>query len=85
MTYRMPAVHEDEGRRYVAHRLRVAGGNPHVFEPSAVEAVLAEAGGSLRTIDDLCSQALYAAFIAKATAVTKAHVETVVGERVLSA
>ncbi len=84
MTYRMPAVDEEEGRRYVAHRVRVAGGNPDVFEPAAVEAVLAEAGGSLRRVDDLCSQALYAAFIAKATAITKGHVETVVGERVLS-
>lgn len=85
MTYRMPAIGEEEGRRYVAHRIRVAGGNPDLFEPAAVEAVLAEAGGSLRTIDDLCSQALYAAFIAKASAVTRDHVQTVVGERVLSA
>jgi type II secretory pathway predicted ATPase ExeA len=85
MTYRMPAVDEEEGRRYVAHRVRIAGGNPDVFEPAAVEAVLAEAGGSLRRIDDLCSLALYSAFIAKATAITKSHVETVVGERVFSA
>lgn len=85
MTYRMPAIGEEEGRRYVAHRIRVAGGNPDIFEPAAVEAVLGDAGGSLRTIDDLCSQALYAAFIAKASAVTKDHVQTVVGERVLSA
>lgn len=85
MTYRMPAVDEEEGRRYVVHRVRIAGGNPDVFEPAAVEAILAEAGGSLRRVDDLCSQALYAAFISKATAVTKAHVETIVSERVLSA
>jgi type II secretory pathway predicted ATPase ExeA len=85
MTYRMPAVDEEEGRRYVVHRVRVAGGNPDVFEPAAVEAILAEAGGSLRRVDDLCSQALYAAFITKATAVTKAQVETIVSERVLSA
>lgn len=85
MTYRMPTIDEEEGRRYVAHRVRIAGGNPDVFEPGAVEAVLAEAEGSLRTIDDLCTQALYAAFIAKASAVTKDHVLTVVSERVLSA
>ena len=85
MTYRMPSVDEEEGRRYVAHRVRVAGGNPDVFEPAAVEAILAEAGGSLRKIDDLCSQALYAGFIGKASSVTKEHVLAVVGERVLSA
>lgn len=83
MTYRMPAVDEDEGRRYLAHRVRIAGGNPDVFEPAAVEAVLAEAGGSLRKIDDLCSRGLYAAFIGKASAVTKDHILSVVGESVL--
>jgi general secretion pathway protein A len=84
MTYRMPSVDEDEGRRYLAHRIRVAGGNPDLFEPAAVEAVLAQASGSLRKIDDLCSRGLYAAFIAKATAVTKDHVQTVIAESVLS-
>jgi type II secretory pathway predicted ATPase ExeA len=84
MTYRMPAVDEDESRRYVAHRVRVAGGNPDLFDPAAVEAIVTEANGRLRTIDDLCSRALYAAFIAKASAVTKPHVEAVVAERVLA-
>lgn len=83
MTYRMPAVEEDEARRYVAHRVRVAGGNPDVFDPAAVDAVVAEANGRLRTIDDLCCQALYAAFISKAAVVTKEHVQTVIAERSL--
>lgn len=85
MTYRMPPVGEDEARRYVAHRIRVAGGNPDILEPAGVEALLAEAGGSLRRIDDLCSHALYAAYIAKAGSVTKEHVQAVAGERLLSA
>jgi type II secretory pathway predicted ATPase ExeA len=64
MTYRMPPADEDESRRYVAHRVRVAGGNPDVFDPPAVEAIVSESNGRLRTIDDLCCRALYAAFIA---------------------
>ncbi len=83
MTYRMPAVDEDESRRYVAHRVRVAGGNPDVFDPAAIEAIVSEANGRLRAIDYLCAQALYAAFIAKASVVTKAHVEAVLAERAL--
>jgi len=83
MTYRMPAPDEEESRRYVAHRVRSAGGNPDVFDPAAVEAVVSEAGGRLRTIDALCCQALYAAFIAKASVVTKEHVQAVISERAL--
>lgn len=83
MTYRMPGVDEDESRRYVAHRVRVAGGNPDLFDPAAIEAIVPEANGRLRTIDYLCSQALYVAFIAKANVVTKAHVEAVLAERAL--
>lgn len=83
MTYRMPAPDEEEARRYVAHRVRTAGGNPDVFDPAAAEAVVAEAGGRLRTIDAICCQALYAAFIAKANLVTKEHVQAVISERAL--
>jgi type II secretory pathway predicted ATPase ExeA len=83
MTYRMPSPDEEEARRYVAHRIRTAGGNPDVFDPAAVEAAVAAANGRLRTIDALCSQALYAAFIAKANVVTKEHVQAVVAERSL--
>ena len=85
MTYRMPPVSDEEGRRYVAHRLRIAGGNPDVFLPDAVEEILADANGRLRKIDELAVQALYGAFIAKADAVTKEHVEAARSERALSA
>ncbi len=85
MTYRMPPVSDEEGRRYVAHRLRTAGGNPDLFHPDAVEELLAEANGRLRKIDELAVQALYGAFIAKGDTVTKAHVEAARTERSLSA
>lgn len=85
MTYRMPPVSDEEGRRYVAHRIRTAGGNPDVFHPDAVEEVLADANGRLRKIDELAVSALYAAFIAKADVVTKAHVESARSEHALSA
>ena len=85
MTYRMPPVSDEEGRRYVAHRIRTAGGNPDVFQPDAVEEILADANGRLRKIDELAVQALYGAFIAKADVVTKDHVEVARSERALSA
>jgi type II secretory pathway predicted ATPase ExeA len=83
MTYRMPAIDSDEGRRYVAHRLRTAGANPDVFDPEAVDELLAAADGRLRKIDDLCVQVLYAAFIGKAKVVSKDHVDAVLTERAL--
>ena len=84
MTYRMPPISDEEGRRYVAHRLRTAGANPDVFHPDAVEEILAEADGRLRKIDELAVQALYGAFIAKANVVTKTHVEVARAERALT-
>jgi type II secretory pathway predicted ATPase ExeA len=81
VTYTMPPLDDEEARRYVAHRLRIAGGNPDVFDPAAVDAVLTEAGGRLRVIDDLGNQALYAAFIKKAKVVGKEHVDELVEER----
>ena len=80
----MPPVDEDEARRYIAHRLRTACGDPDVLEPDAVECVVGEAAGRLRSIDHLCTQALYAAFIASAKAVTKLHVDMVISERVIA-
>jgi type II secretory pathway predicted ATPase ExeA len=85
MTYRMPGLDEEEGRRYVAHRVRVAGGNPDIFDPAAVDELLAMADGRLRAIDDLCSQTLYVAFIARAKVAGKEHVEVVKGDRLCHA
>jgi len=84
MTYRMPRVEDEEGRRYLAHRLRTAGADPDLFEPDAVEEVLTYASGCLRKIDELAVDSLYSAYIAKAKAVTKAHVEAARSEQALS-
>ncbi len=77
----MQPVDVEEGRRYLAHRVRTAGGNPDVIEPDAVELVLEEAQGRLRAIDDVCTQALYAGFIARDQVITKTHIENVIAER----
>lgn len=81
MIYRMPPISEEEGRRYIAHRIRIAGGDPDCIAPAAVEAVLAEADGRLRRIDEYCIQALYAAFIENEPTVGVAHVEAVRTDR----
>jgi len=81
VTYSMPPVDPDEARRYIAHRLRTAGGNPDIFDPAAVDAIVAEADGRLRRLDDLSTHALYAAFIRKAKVVGKDHVQEVLEER----
>jgi type II secretory pathway predicted ATPase ExeA len=47
---------------YIAHRLRIAGGNPKLFEPTAVDLIHAYSRGVPRLINVLCDTALVYAF-----------------------
>lgn len=47
-----------ETRRYIRHRLRVAGGSPDIFEPKSIALVHLLSGGIPRLINILCDAAL---------------------------
>lgn len=51
-----------ETRRYIRHRLRVAGGSPDIFEPDAIAAIYLLADGIPRPINILCDTALVYGF-----------------------
>ncbi|MHC4433303.1 MAG: ExeA family protein [Planctomycetota bacterium] len=51
-----------ETRRYIRHRLRVAGGSPDIFEPTAIAVVHLLSGGIPRLINVLCDTALVYGF-----------------------
>jgi len=66
---------------YVAHRLRLAGGDEALFTPSAIEAIARHSRGVPRVINLLCDLALVFAYAEHAPRVTDAIVEDVVREK----
>jgi len=65
---------------YLAHRLRLAGCELPLFEPSAVEALFQATRGMPRKINRLAHYALSAAALAKAKTVSIEHLETALEE-----
>jgi type II secretory pathway predicted ATPase ExeA len=61
---RLEALSEAESTTYLAHRIQAAGGNPQVFEPSAMKAIYTLGGGRPRRMNTLGDNALFEAFLA---------------------
>jgi len=70
-----------ESQRYLAHRLRCAGGAPHLFTNAARRLVLRKAQGIPRRINILCHTALCFAYGRGLRRVTRAQVRAAVRER----
>lgn len=62
VNFRLLPLTFSETRRYVRHRLRVAGGSPDIFEPKAIAAIHLLSGGIPRLINVLCDAALVYGF-----------------------
>jgi general secretion pathway protein A len=74
--FHLPALPEAETRRYIAHRLAVAGASgPPLFDNAALARIHELCGGVPRRINVLCDRALLAAWEAKALRVTPALVD----------
>ncbi len=58
MNYNLDGLTKEEGRRYIAEKLKGAGCTQPVFEDSAVEAILNSANGTPRLIGKLCNASL---------------------------
>jgi general secretion pathway protein A len=56
--YHLDSLDPAETGEYVRHRLRIAGGNPELFSPSACEAIHRYSGGIPRLINLLCDTVL---------------------------
>ena len=65
---------------YLHHRIRAAGGNPAIFESSAVASLTRLCAGLPRRINALADDALYAAHRAGRVSATAAHVERAAAE-----
>jgi hypothetical protein len=71
----IPPLQTKEVEGYLHHRIRAAGGNPAIFESSAVKAVTRLCGGIPRRINELADNALFEAHLAGRVSATAADVE----------
>ena len=58
MNYNLEGLTKEEGRAYIAAKLKGAGCTQPVFEESAVEAILNAADGTARLISKICNASL---------------------------
>lgn len=79
--YHLPALPEDETRRYIAHRLAVAGsGGPLPFDEAALARVHELCRGIPRRINVLCDRTMLAAFEARRTRIGRDLVDHVAAQ-----
>lgn len=81
VNYHLSSLNEEEMVEYVQHRLRVAGGDPDLFDASALHLIFKLSGGIPRVINTLCDAALVQSYIDEAGKVTWRAVTKVDQER----
>jgi general secretion pathway protein A len=79
--YHMDGLTREETRGYIAHRLQVAGGDPQLIAPEAIELIHTRTGGIPRLINQICDTALVYGFAAGATPVGIELVAEVLDDR----
>lgn len=62
ITYHILPFNSEESSAYIAHRLKIAGGNPEIFDSGALEMIFRIARGNPRNINLICDQALVYGF-----------------------
>jgi len=67
---------------YIAHRMKVAGGDPAVFAPEAVRLIAAASDGIPRLVNTLCDLCLVYGFSAEQAKIDGATVRSVLRDRV---
>ncbi len=79
--YHLGALQREETPAYVAHRLSVAGGNPALITPAALERVHESTEGVPRLVNIICDSALVYGFADQRPAVDVELVEQVLSDR----
>ncbi len=80
LRYHLKALKEAETKNYIAHRLKVAGGNPAVFSAEAVAGIYQYSGGIPRKINNACDLALLVGSSENAKAIDARIVAKVVAD-----
>ena len=79
--YHVSGLSLEETKAYVGHRLEVAGGDPHLFSPEAVEKIWMMADGIPRVINTLCDLSLVYGYSAASKTIDLEIVNEVVHDR----
>jgi len=81
LRYHLKALTEEETRKYIEHRLTVAGGAfSKIFEPHLDRLVFQYSRGIPRLINMLCDTALIFAFVDKSPSVSASEIHEAIGE-----
>ena len=78
--YHIPVMDADTVAGYIAHRLRVAGGQPSVFSRQAADLVHEATSGVPRLVNQLCDLSLTYAFADEQPMVRRATVQAVLDD-----
>ena len=72
---RLAGLDRESGEEYLAHRIQSAGGTPQILPRSAVDHLLCLSGGNPGQLNRLADNALFEAFLAGRTQVSREDVE----------
>lgn len=61
--YHLTALSYQDTQQYIKHRLKVSGGNTHIFNQRAIKKIYALSNGIPRLINILCDRALLGAYV----------------------
>ncbi|SET87472.1 AAA family ATPase [Thalassotalea agarivorans] len=78
--YHLMPLTKKEVFQYIAHRLEVAGSEPHLFSKSAISRIYQKSGGIPRLINLLADKALLHSYLEKVDSVSKKTVDQVARE-----
>ena len=77
--YRLRPFEEQSTRKYIEHRLKLAGAsNTEIFDDAALRLIHAASGGIPRKINTICDNALFEAFLLKKKSVDEEIVREVI-------
>jgi len=79
--YHLRALDADETAAYVQHRFEVAGGDPSLFTPEALDLIHAHTRGVPRLVNQLCDYALVYAYAERLRSIDAELISQVVSDR----
>lgn len=79
--YHIDRLSQEEVKRYICHRIKVAGGSENIFSDCAVESIYMHTSGVPRLVNSLADMALVYAYADEEKVISKEIVESVVNER----
>ena len=79
--YHIDKLNQDEVRKYIRHRIQIAGGSPDIFSDCAIEAISTYSGGVPRLVNSLADMSLVYGYAEQKNVIDKATISEVVKDR----